>query len=428
MIVAGPSNGVPYVSKTQRAMSLKDGGHMSGGGNGPFSPLGASSENGNGGGNNASFPESPLARRISIMGQAASEPESTTQRIITSIQLAFSIVASAIFVFGVVNRADIITGEDGWNEIFVVLGSLFVFPFVSLLYETFQKYVPFSISKDKEAVIWIWGLRIGLFCVYCVQQGLFLTYLVIYTGAASWAFLVPDIAFLLLMTMSTKFSTIAVNLYILVLAAKFATFWPNLDQSDASVNPFADRNNQFGPNGLLACLMLTIPIIQFPVLLSRLQVGMSITQAYTTNMAAVFAHLLHYLDVLEMYMLGLERNGFAGDVQSLILIFVLMGLVCCNLYYVTLFFNDDSVERMLQKLQPNQVLDALGGGAEQNSNDDTLLHYFVWVLFFIDLPYATMRLVAFVVHGTKISTFFAKNLMMMASVTMLLVQNSKKRS
>lgn len=411
MLVAGPSNGVPHPSSVlQKSPISREGG-----------PSGATPAT------SGSFADSS-SRRVSVMGQPGGAPETTTERIMTSLQLAFSMVASVIFIFGLVNRADLITGEDGWNEIFVVLGSLFVFPIASLVYETVQRHFPFTISKKTEATIWMWGLRVALFCVYCVQQGLFLTYLVLYSGPTCWIFLLPDIAFVLLMVLSSKFSTIAVNLYILVLAAKFAVFWPNLDQSDAAVNPFADRNNQFGPNGLLASLMLTIPIIQFPVLLSRLAVGMSITQAYTTNMAAVFAHLLHYLDVLEMYMLGLERNSFAGDVQSLILIFVLMGLVCCNLYYVTLFFNDDTVERMLQKLQPNQVMDALGGGAEQNSNDDTLLHYFVWVLFFIDLPYATMRLVAFVVHGTRISTFFAKNLMMMASVTMMLVQHSKKRA
>jgi hypothetical protein len=419
MIVAGPDNGIPHPSSTlSRTMSSKEGSPLAVGG--PSNTAAGNS------GPNVSF--DGVTRRTSIMGQPAGEPESTTQRIITSLQLAFSIVASAIFIFGVINRADLITGAEGWNEIFVVLGSLFVFPIASLAYETILRYFPFSVSKRQETKIWIWGLRIALFCVYCVQQGLFLTYLVLYSGPACWVFLVPDIAFLLLMTLSSKFSTIAVNLYILVLAAKFAVFWPNLDQSDASINPFADRENQFGPNGLLASLMLTIPIIQFPVLLSRLAVGMSITQAYTTNMAAVFAHLLHYLDVLELYMLGLERNSFASDVQSLILIFVLMGLVSANLYYVTLFFNDDTVERMLQKLQPNQVLDALGGGGDQNNNDDTLLHYFVWVLFFVDLPYATMRLVAFIVHGTRISTFFAKNLMMMASVTMMLVQHSKKRT
>ena len=383
---------------------------------------------------NSSFSESavgnaslgPNHQGASNSSFSNSSEKSLRQTIFTTLLLLVSLVASVFFVFGILNKSDLLFNESGWNEVCTVLGSLFVFPVMSIVYEFVAKRLP-RLSKSTESTLWFYGLRIALLCVYCVQQGLFMTYLVLYSGSLCWLFLIADIPFLVLQLISTKFTAIWMHLYIIVLAVKFGVFWPNLDQSDAADNPFANRDNQLGPNGLLATLMLTIPVIQFPVLISRLKLGMSMTEAYTTNMAAVFAHLLHFLDVLEMYMLGLERRAFASDVQSLILIFVMMGLITSNLYYIALFFNDDTVERMLQKLQPN-TFDALGGGNSVAGEDESLLHYFVWVLFFIDLPYGTMRFVAFIVHGTKISTFFAKNLMMMASVIMMLVQNSKKRT
>ena len=293
----------------------------------------------------------PIIRVLHLVQQLLREVFAAT--IFTTSPLA-SLVASVFFVFGILNKSDLLFNESGWNEVCTVLGSLFVFPVMSIVYEFVAKRLP-RLSKSTESTLWFYGLRIALLCVYCVQQGLFMTYLVLYSGSLCWLFLIADIPFLVLQLISTKFTAIWMHLYIIVLAVKFGVFWPNLDQSDAADNPFANRDNQLGPNGLLATLMLTIPVIQFPVLISRLKLGMSMTEAYTTNMAAVFAHLLHFLDVLEMYMLGLERRAFASDVQSLILIFVMMGLITSNLYYIALFFNDDTVERMLQKLQPNTL-------------------------------------------------------------------------
>ena len=377
---------------------------------------------------NSSLSHNAAAPMSSATGSGAALPRTRKEALVAFAQLAFSFVMCIAFIIGLTGHADIIMSVSGWNEVFTVVGSLFIFPIATATYNAVSFLLP-QVSKQTEALLWLHGLRIALVLVYIGQQGLFLAYLVNYSSSLAWFFVIPDALYLVLMVGSQyfgKFPSLWVNLYVLTLAGKIAVFWPHLDQSDSSTNTFADRNNSLGPNGLMATLMLTIPLIEFPVLISRLKMGVPIVEAYTFNMAAVFAHTLHFMDVLELYFLGLSRATFAADVQYLLLIFSVMGLIASNLYYVNLFFSDSSVDQVMYRFQPTAaIVDVLASkNATQNEN---LLHYFVWVLFFVDLPYGAMRFVAFCVHGTRISTFFAKNLMMMSSVTMLLFQHSRKR-
>jgi hypothetical protein len=359
------------------------------------------------------------------VGSSPDAPRTRKQALIAFAQLGFSFVMCVCFIIGLTGHADIFTQTSGWNEVFTVVGSLFIFPIATATYNAVSFLLP-QVTKQTEALLWLHGLRVALFASYIGQQGLFLAYLVTYSGSLTWLFLIPDVLYILLMLGSQfygKFPSLWVNLYILTLGGKLAVFWPHLDQSDT--NTFANKDNALGPNGLMATLMLTIPIVEFPVLISRLKTGMPIVEAYTFNMAAVFAHTLHFLDVLELYFLGLSRKDFAADVQYLLLIFSVMGHVASNFYYVSLFFSDSSVEQVMYRFQPTAIVDVLA--SKDATQSENLLHYFVWVLFFVDLPYGAMRFVAFCVHGTRISTFFAKNLMMMSSVTMLLFQHSRKR-
>ena len=336
-------------------------------------------------------------------------------------QVVFAFSSLAVFLCGISGHAYYLTASEGYDEVFTVVGSLFVFPFVFVAYRLLYPYFP-TFNSQLESTLWYNGLRVALAVVYGIQQGFLLAYLTHYVSRLCYVFLLGDIVLLFLMILSTKFTSVWANLYVLLMAVKMGIFWPILDQSKTKDNPFANLNNTLGPNGLLAILMTTIPIIQFPVLISKLGGGSTtIVDAYTGNMAAVFAHTLHYMDVLELYFQGQERLKFADDVQYLLLLFALMGFVSCNLYYISLFFSDDTVQRIVKKFQPT-AMDAM-----ETTKDETLLHYFMWVVFFVDLPYACMRFIAFLVHGTTISTFFAKNLMMMASVAMLMVQHSRER-
>ena len=141
-------------------------------------------------------------------------------------------------------------------------------------------------------------------------------------------------------------------------------------------------------------------------------------------MAAVFAHTLHLLDTLELYFMGLERLKFPDDVQYLVLMFSIMGNVTCNLYYISLFVKEDTVERTLKRFQPSSI-DVFS--ADEQTKDEALLHYFVWMIFFVDIPYSTMRGISWAVHTTQLSPFFAKNLMMLAAVAMLMVRHSRQK-
>eukprot|EP00758_Cryptobia_borreli_P001164 Tbor_TRINITY_DN1995_c0_g1::TRINITY_DN1995_c0_g1_i1::g.3549::m.3549 len=184
---------------------------------------------------------------------------------------------------------------------------------------------------------------------------------------------------------------------------------------------FRDRSVAFGSNGFTAVLMMSIPIIYYPVIISKLEAGMPITEAYSTDMAAVFAYTIHFMDFLELYMIGFERQSFQPDVQYMMVMFSIMGFMACNLYYIELFFRSEEMETMVKHFQPIAATVDSGFSAAGTGKDEALLHYFIWAVFYIDIPYASLRWIAFCVHGTVISFFFAKNILMITSVGMMVI-------
>lgn len=101
-------------------------------------------------------------------------------------------------------HAKAVTQVDGWNEVFTVVGSLFIFPIVTATYNAVSFLIP-QVTKQTEALLWLNGLRVALVAVYMGQQGLFLAYLVSHCGALTWLFLVPDVLYLLLL-LGSQFS------------------------------------------------------------------------------------------------------------------------------------------------------------------------------------------------------------------------------
>ncbi|RNF25699.1 uncharacterized protein Tco025E_02136 [Trypanosoma conorhini] len=203
--------------------------------------------------------------------------------------------------------------------------------------------------------------------------------------------------------------------YVFAQAGKLAVLWSALGAAMASAT-------RMGADGLLGALMLTIPVVQFPVLLSRLRVGMSLTRAYTTNMAAVFAHVLHFMDVLQLYFTGTELGQFPVNVKLLVLFLAIVGHTTSNMYYTALFLKDEETVRFLRRFgaRGEDGTDLIA--RTERPRDDELLHYFLWTFFFIDLPYAVVRLVALAVHGAAVSVFLGKNFMMAVGVVMLLLR------
>jgi hypothetical protein len=132
------------------------------------------------------------------------------------------------------------------------------------------------------------------------------------------------------------------------------------------------------------------------------------------------------MDTIDMYFILLQpSSSFSDDVRYMLLMFSVMGAVACNLYHVLLFFDmDDGSDTAAGAVRLRRLGDVAALSSSEGTKDERLLHYLLWLLFFVDLPYAAVRLVAFVVHGTQISVFAAKNFMMVTASTILVINHS----
>ncbi|KEG09514.1 hypothetical protein DQ04_05091000 [Trypanosoma grayi] len=346
-------------------------------------------------------------------------PSSWRTRVVQIGWLLFTVVAFFLFVVGLSRNSRAVVRVDGWDEVFAVVGAYWFFPAATAAYHLAAR-MPF-ITRALEAKLWFYALQVLLLLTYVAQQGVFIAYLVRYVGRHCWLFMIPDVAVAAMMLASqrVRFAWQWPTLYVLAQAGKLAAFWSEMDRNFEATTPM-------GADGLLGMLVLTIPVVQFPVLISRLRAGTSLTKAYTTNMAAVFAHVLHFMDVLELYFSGREMRNFPGSVKPLVLFFAVMGHITCNMYYATLFLKDDATARFLRRFEePSQDGTDFLIAPTEPGRDDELLHYFLWTFFFIDLPYAVMRIVALVVHGKDVSAFLGKNIMMMLGVVMLLMRGRR---
>jgi hypothetical protein len=354
-------------------------------------------------------PTSPTASSIAAMAGLSPQQWSIFKNVVRVLCL---LVAIFLFVVGVAGAGDKL-GAPEWSEVFTVGGAISLFYLLFPLYTVARVKLPPLPPAQTLAVV----LRGLMLFIYVIQQVSFMVYLVYHEGNLCYLFLIPDIA-LLLLGMRTKWTAVWATGYTLVAGTKMCVLWTHL--SDPNFN---SKNNPYGPNGLKALLLLIVPMIQFPVLTARLAEGVDLFEAYTQNMAAVFTHTLHVLDSLDMYLMGSTRETFPYDVQYMLLMFAMMGLVSSNLYHVLLYFNkEDATESRLRARRFGDVagLSAKGDG----TRDERLLHYLVWLLFFLDLPFVAVRLIAFVVHNTQLSVFVAKNGMMMTACVMLLLNHS----
>mmetsp|Transcript_32426 Transcript_32426/g.100303 ORF Transcript_32426/g.100303 Transcript_32426/m.100303 type:complete len:343 (-) Transcript_32426:26-1054(-) len=329
-----------------------------------------------------------------------------------AFRVALAIVACFCFVVGAANRAHSI-GAAGWSEVFVIFGTISLFYLLFPLYGVARKVLP-PLPPSRTLA---WVLRGMMLVLFVVQQVSFLLYLVYHQGALCYLFLIPDVV-LLVLGLRTRATAVWATVYILNTCVKMCVLWPNLADGE-----FNAKDNPYGPNGLKALLLLIIPMIQFPVLTARLAQGADLFEAYTQNMAAVFAHTLTVMDALDLYLMGANRDSFPFDVQYMLLMFAMMGQVACNLYHVLLFFSiEDATEGQLRVRRFGEVA-GLSAKADA-TKDERLLHYLLWMLFFVDLPFGAVRFVAFLVHSTRLSVFVAKNGMMMTACVMLVLHHS----
>jgi hypothetical protein len=328
------------------------------------------------------------------------------------LRAVFGALSLVLFIIGAA-RADTALGLDGFNEAFICVGVLALCFLAMPLYTLLQRRLPPMPGTQTIAVV----LKVWLVVIFVVQQVATLAYLVYHLGPLYYLFIIPDVI-LCALAVRSRSTVIFATGYVLTLCMKQMLLWPIL--SDASFNA---KENPLGPNGLRALLLATMPVIQLPVLIAKISLGIDLFDAYTSNMAAVFMHTLHVMDTIDMYfMSGVDRNVFPEDVQYMLVMFSIMGVVACNLYHVFLYFDTEETEGQAKLRRFGAEVGALS--AQEGTSDERLLHYLLWLVFFIDLPFAAVRLVTFMVHNTQLSVFAAKNAMMMTAATMLVFKHS----
>lgn len=380
------------------------------------------------------------------------------------------------------------TREEGFDEVFLVSGASVMFLFVMPIFNAVRRILPGMPHVDvlyKACVV----LHVSL---VVVQIAVLQAYMVRYVGMGTLGFLAIDLL-LIATVVFDQWATAWATLYIALLNLKFYLIW----RVAFFAVEFLDNVDSLGPNGLLVACLLTIPIIQFFVLIHRLRRGMDLFSAYTTNMVAVFAHTLHVLDVTALFMSGSLREVAANysDSMYLYLVLSITGGMAANIYHVLLFFpsNDDDDNggaggdakamhalgeyfgrnnRAIMMMRGGLFEDnstgggRIGGGggdagflkqgrggffggnstrsggrkggskrsgarnvaslgASEGTQDEGLVHYLMWLVFFVDLPFGSIRLVAWWINGVQLSSLFAKNVMMCVSATHLLVVHSK---
>lgn len=376
--------------------------------------------------------------------------------VLRAIKVLIALSAAAAFGFGVIDRSQLITIAPGYDGVFTVVGGIVLFFFLFPLYSAARNF--FSMPPQRYIE---WSVRLVFLAIFAVQCGLLVAYLIFLNSDWRYVFLlIPDLVLFGVMLKTTAYTSIWATVYTLSVVAKLAILFGKLNDPQ-----FLSQDNPLGQNGLTVILLLTIAVVQFPVTLSRLMEGMDIYEAYTANMAAVFAHTLHLLDCVSLYInLGIDQAVFPTAVQQLLLMLCLMGVACINVYYILLFFvsSSDSVidgaggttgsgsgvgnagiagAAAGMPLSSKGIVTGAGmlrggasgpggdagapGGMGAGGDNEDLLHYVMWCVFFVDLPYFVVRVMAWFLHDVSLSPFVAKNIMMATSAALMVMRHAR---
>lgn len=431
--------------------------------------------------------------------QFAPKNYSFKQKAVVAFKLIVAIFACVVFIFGAAGAANEMTGQQGFDEVFLVVGASVLFLFVVPIFNALRRILPALPSVDVLYKCCV-ALHVSL---VITQVAVLQSYMVRYVGVGTLGFLTVDLL-LIVTVVFDQWATAWATVYIALTNLKFYLIWR---VAFFSVE-FLDSVDSLGPNGLLVACLLTLPVIQFFVLTHRLKRGMDLFSAYTTNMVAVFAHTLHVLDVTALFMSGSQRSVAAeySDSMYLFLFLSITGGMASNIYHVLLFFpsNDDDDDRLHANSKAMNALGeyfgksnraiinmrgglfddnngsggsggiGIGGGgggatlvarggmfgggggsrrgrrgggagaggkggsrtrsgartvaslgASEGTQDEGLVHYLMWLVFFVDLPFASIRLISWWINGVQLSSLFAKNVMMCVSAIHLLVVHSR---
>jgi len=121
-------------------------------------------------------------------------------------------------------------------------------------------------------------------------------------------------------------------------------------------------------------------------------------------------------------------------VQNLILLLTIISFLTANMYYLALFVKKHPEERsssaatnfsFLNQLSSLTSVDNTSGEEEFSSYDEDMLHYLIWLCFYIDLPLLTARIVLWTSHGVPLSLFIVKDIKMITVVLTMMVKHSK---
>lgn len=203
-------------------------------------------------------------------------------------------------------------------------------------------------------------------------------------------------------------------------------------------NPF------FGPNGVLAMLFLTIPIIQFPLYVSGATGDQSVTivEDFSTRFNLYLSHLLHSLDVISIYRFSFTAPVTTVDYvkcpapfKSLIIMMIALSFCGNNISILHLFYRRKGVEDAEIPLLPQRFLDAsrrierdhagVKTDREVASHQRRMFQYFLFMLVVCDVPMLIARLELWRKSYWKLDIFVAKNLKNIIDVLMLMMRSDR---
>eukprot|EP00759_Apiculatamorpha_spiralis_P053120 PhF_6_TR6106/c0_g1_i4/m.8987 len=279
-------------------------------------------------------------------------------------------------------------------------------------------------ASTHSTIPWSLVLRVILVLLYAGQQILLDWYLIILTDSLSILyFLIADVFVLgCHLSSKTRLERLGAYSYPIVMCVKLGQLLPVAEKTISQ--------SIFGPSGLVVSLLMSIPITQLPVQISLLDSGRSLHDAMTYQMDAVFAHTLHVIDSLNLFFMAFDPLWtFTGAVQNLMIILTIISFLTANVYYLALFVKKHPAEQnnnnssmsfaggnssmagnlsmFSSRFEAMFTHDGVAGGGTQQqqqqntSYDEDMLHYLIWLVFYIDLPLLTTRVVLWASHGVS---------------------------
>lgn len=394
--------------------------------------------------------------------------------------LLIGIIDVGCVAFGIVELAsgDAIFLNDGLGEVLTVLGTYFTIPYLFILITFIALSNRFTLLPFLKKDFGLLPLHVMLavtFVLFMVQQAFTDKYLALLRGDELLGFIAWDVLTALMYGYFRLTSPYAGMMYTVMYMSKLAAQW--------NYNYLSENQQFFGPNGILAMLFMTIPIIQFPLYVAgsldeseddndlltttfggagasgaangkagKKKSGSHLADAFTKRFNLFLAHLLHSLDIISLYRFSFidEEEIGQSDVYTLCptpfknLLAVLICVAFCanNLSILHLFhqrkgYRDAEIPFLPKRLQEasrrvedETAQNEVSGSREESENASyqrRIFLYFMVMAVLCDLPLLVSRLELWRKDYWKLDIFIAKNCKNIADVIILMMRVDRNK-